>query len=78
VLIKRYSINIYKISNLNLDPQPLNHYLTSLLYENGVCDTFLSIEAHVAALVNTMTLEEKATNVQNTASGSPRLKLPSY
>ena len=78
MLIKRCSINIYKISNPNPDPQPLNHCLTSPLCENGVCDTSLSIKARAAALVDAMTLEEKAANVQNTASGSPRLGLPSY
>jgi beta-D-xylosidase 4 len=71
-------MNIYEISNPNPDPQPLNHCLTSPLCENGICDTSLSIEARAAALVDAMTLEEKVANVQNTASGSPRLGLPSY
>jgi xylan 1,4-beta-xylosidase len=43
-----------------------------------VCDTSLSIEARATALVDAMTLEEKVANVQNTASGVPRLGLPAY
>lgn len=44
----------------------------------GYCDKSLSYEARAKALVDLMTLEEKAQQMGSTSSGVPRIGLPKY
>lgn len=52
--------------------------LTSPFSSQKACDTSLSIADRVAALIDVLTLEEKAQNLVYTASGVDRIGLPSY
>lgn len=45
---------------------------------NDVCDSSLSMEQRAIALVNAMTLEEKADYMVHAAPGVGRLGLPPY
>jgi xylan 1,4-beta-xylosidase len=74
------SIDVYKISNPNDTPYnpTLPDCTRDPLCSNSICDTSLSTGDRAAGLVNALTLQEKINNVQGTASGVPRLNLPSY
>ncbi|KAJ4165224.1 hypothetical protein LMH87_006865 [Akanthomyces muscarius] len=74
-------INIYKISNPSLNP-PLSPSFPDCtrdpLCSNDVCDMSKSIADRAAAVVKVLTLDEKATNLASSASGSARIGLPAY
>lgn len=76
-------MNLYEISNPNPDP-PVQFAKRSPVCEtdpfcaNKACDKSLSPDARIAALLQEMTIEEKAENLVNGAAGVPRLGLPPY
>lgn len=76
-------MNLYSISNPNPNAVPDNAKrqpvcLTNPFCSQKACDTNLSIAERVAALVPVMTLEEKISNMVDSASGVVRLGLPPY
>ncbi|KAG8164124.1 hypothetical protein KVR01_006042 [Diaporthe batatas] len=77
-----YFINLYSISNANPSPLPQGHRdpvcQTQPFCSNKACDTSLTQEERIAALLEQMTVEEKAENLINSAAGVSRLGLPSY
>jgi xylan 1,4-beta-xylosidase len=74
------SINIYQITNPSPNPVKLFLPVCSVdpLCSNDVCDPSLPMEQRALALVNAMTLEEKADNMVHAAPGVGRLGLPPY
>ncbi|CAL5871232.1 uncharacterized protein PFLUO_LOCUS5480 [Penicillium psychrofluorescens] len=76
----RSTIDVYQISNPstgNYNPT-LPDCSRDPLCSHAVCDTSLSVSDRAAALVSSLTLQEKIDNVQGSASGVPRLGIPSY
>ncbi|SMR48369.1 unnamed protein product [Zymoseptoria tritici ST99CH_1A5] len=78
-----YVMNLYTISNPNPNPPPKHAKrspvcLTDPFCASKACDTSLSQDERIAALLSQMTVEEKASNLVNDALGIPRLGLPPY
>lgn len=74
-------INIYKISNPSPKPRLSPSFpdcTREPLRSNDVCDTSRSIAERAAAVVEQLTLDEKAANLASSASGSARIGLPAY
>ncbi len=75
-------MGIYEISNPVDLPSHSKPYTSTCswapLCTSSVCDTSLDIADRVAALIASMTLEEKVSNLIDSAAGSARLGLPSY
>jgi beta-D-xylosidase 4 len=76
-------MNMYQISNPNPNPpvqvakrSPICQ--TNPICANKACDTSLSQDARIKALLSEMTVDEKAQNLVDTAAGIPRLGLPPY
>ncbi|KAK7699495.1 hypothetical protein SLS64_011633 [Diaporthe eres] len=78
-----YFMNLYAISNPNPSPPPQTVRReavcqTNPFCANKACDTSLTQGERIAALLTQMSVEEKATNMVNSATGVPRLGLPAY
>ena len=75
-----HSMNLYQITNSQVQNSGSFVGACSLspLCSSRVCDTSLSIADRVASLIASMTLEEKVSNLVNSAAGSLRLGLLPY
>lgn len=78
-----YFMNLYAINNPNPNPPPQTVRReavcqTNPFCANKACDASLPQGERIAALLAEMSVEEKATNMVNSAAGVPRLGLPAY
>ncbi|KAK4502317.1 hypothetical protein PRZ48_005742 [Zasmidium cellare] len=76
-------MNLYQNKNPNPNAGPQNAHrqpvcLTNPFCSQKACDKSLSISARVAALLKSLTLEEKISNVVDAAAGASRIGLPPY
>ncbi|KAK5163127.1 uncharacterized protein LTR77_010911 [Saxophila tyrrhenica] len=76
-------MNLYSIENPNPNAPPPTTKRQPVCKTNPfcsfkACNTSLSMDERIAALLKEMTLEEKVTNLVDSATGVPRLGLPPY
>jgi len=76
-------MNIYTINNPNPNPPPVQAKRspvcqTNPFCANKACDSSLSMDERIAALLSQLSVREKANNLVDSAAGVPRIGLPPY